>query len=161
MSIDSPLKLYTDVVRDNWIDYNGHLNDGYYAVSFGIAVEDFLRHVDLHTDYLAETNCTIYTVEAHISYLRELKVGTAIEVRCQVLGIDAKRIHLYQEMFNAEEGYLAATYEGMFLHINQNILKATPMPEDRQATLAAILAEHDKLGTPERAGRAIGLKKPS
>lgn len=157
----SPLKLYKDVVRENWIDYNGHLNDGYYAVSFGIAVEDFLRHVDLHIDYLAESNCTIYTVEAHISYLRELKVGTAIEVTCQVLGFDAKRIHLYQEMFNAEEGYLAATYEGMFLHINQEILKSAAMPQNRQATLATLLAEHDKLGVPERAGRAIGLKKQS
>jgi len=159
MQIDSPLKLYKDVVREDWIDYNGHLNDGYYAVSFGIAVEDFLKHVDLHTDYLTQSSCTIYTVEAHISYLRELKVGTAIEVHCQVLGFDEKRIHLYQEMFNAEEGYLAATYEGMFLHINQDILKTVAMPEDRQATLAGILAEHDKLGVPERAGRAIGLKK--
>lgn len=158
MSIDAPLKLYKDVVRENWIDYNGHLNDGYYAVSFGIAVEDFLKHVDLHTNYLAETNCTIYTVEAHINYLRELKVGTAIAVSCQVLGFDAKRLHLYQEMYNAEENYLAATYEGMFLHIDQNILKATAMPEDRQATLASILTEHDKLGIPERAGRSIGLK---
>ena len=158
-NITSPLKLYQDVVRENWIDYNGHLNDGYYAVSFGIAVEDFLKHVDLHTDYLAETDCTIYTAEAHINYLRELKVATKIEVTCQVLSFDAKRIHLYQEMFNAEEGYLAATYEGMFLHVNQAISKVTPMPEDRQATLANILAEHDKLGTPERAGRAIGIKK--
>ena len=155
--IDTPLKLYTDVVRPSWIDYNGHLNDGYYAVAFGIATERFLEHINLHTDYLVQTGCTIYTVEAHIVYLRELKEAAPLEVTCRVLGFDTKRIHLYQEMFHAEEGYLASSYEAMFLHVDQRILKTVPMPKNIQKHLSEIVTRHDRLEKPARAGRSIGF----
>jgi len=156
---DAPLSLYNDVVRPEWIDYNGHLNDGYYAVAFGIATEKFLDYIHLHTDYLAQTGCTIYTAEAHIVYLRELKEAAPLKISCQVLGYDAKRIHIYQEMFHAQEEYLAASYEAMFLHVNQRILKTVAMPESIQAHLEEIVASHDKLERPARAGRSISLKK--
>lgn len=155
--IDAPLKLYKDVVRPDWIDYNAHLNDGYYAVAFGIATEKFLDYVGLHSDYLAQTGCTIYTAEAHISYLRELKEAAPLEVSSRVLGFDAKRIHLYQEMFHAEEGYLASSYEAMFLHVDQRILKTVAMPQHIQDHLAKILTRHESLEKPTRAGRRISL----
>lgn len=154
---DAPLNLYKDVVRPHWIDYNGHLNDGYYAVAFGIATERFLEHINLHTDYLEKTGCTIYTAEAHISYLRELKEAAPLNVTCRVLGVDAKRIQIYQEMFHAEEGYLASSYEAMFLHVDQRILKTVPMPERVQAHLQEILKSHETLEPPILAGRSISL----
>lgn len=156
---DAPLKLYTDVVRPDWIDYNGHLNDGYYAVAFGMATERFLDYISLHTDYLAGTGCTIYTAEAHIVYLRELKEAAPLEVTCRVLGCDAKRLHIYQEMFHAGEGYLAASYEAMFLHVDQSILKTVPMPDSVQVRLKELVTNHKRLEKPTRAGRSIGLKK--
>lgn len=155
--IDAPLKLYTDNVKPEWIDYNGHLNDGYYAVAFGMATENLMAYLNLHTDYLAQTGCTIYTAEAHLSYLRELKDHAPFKVTCQILGFDAKRIHIYQEMFHAEEGYLASSYEAMFLHVDQRILKTVPMPETIQEHLREIVTSHESLGRPARAGQGISL----
>ena len=37
---------------------------------------------------------SLFTLEAHIHYLREVKLGAALEVRAQVVAIDAKRLHV-------------------------------------------------------------------
>ncbi len=157
--IRQPLSVYKDTVRNEWIDYNGHLNDGYYAVAFSLAAEDFLDYIGLYLDYREKTQCSVYTVETHILYLRELKEKAVIEVSCRLLGFDQKRIHIFQEMRHAESNYLAATCEVMLLHVNQKgIARSAPMPDETQALLAEILEEHSKLGVPVQAGRSIGLK---
>jgi acyl-CoA thioester hydrolase len=91
--------------------------------------------------------------------LRELKEASSFEISSKLLGFDAKRIHIFQEMRHAEAGYVAATCEVMFLHVNQKgIARAAPMPDETQALLAEILEEHSKLEVPSQAGRSIVLK---
>lgn len=156
------LKNYQDTVRKEWIDYNGHLNDGYYAVAFSLAAETFLDHIGLYLDYREKTQCTLYTVETHIVYLRELKEFAPIEIAWRLMGFDSKRIHIFQEMRHAQANYVAATCEVMFLHVNQKgIARASAMPEESLAILEALLETHSKLQTPVQAGRKIELKMKS
>jgi acyl-CoA thioester hydrolase len=155
----APVSVYKDTVRKEWIDYNGHLNDGYYAVAFSLAAETFLDYIGLYLDYREKTQCSIYTVETHILYLRELKEHAPLEISCRLLGFDTKRIHIFQEMRHAEAGYVAATCEVMFLHVNQKgIARSAAIPDETQVLLAEMLAEHSKQGTPVQAGRSIVLK---
>ena len=84
------LTLYTDVVRETWIDYNRHMSEGYYSVAFGNATDAFMDHVGLHAEYRAQSKCTIYTVETHTSFLRELKVGSPLTFTTQVLGFSIR-----------------------------------------------------------------------
>ncbi len=158
--IEAPLKLWQGKVLSDWIDYNGHLNDGYYAVAFSIASEVFLDMAGVYTDYRERTNCTVYTVETHISYLQELKEHAPLSVTCQLVAFDSKRIHIYMEMYHAEEGYLAATYETLLLHVDQTVVKVSPMPEEVTSKLQAIADAHVGLKVPARAGRSIQVKKP-
>jgi len=152
-------KLWQGQVLSDWIDYNGHLNDAYYAVAFSLASEVFLDNIGVYTDYRERTNCTVYSVETHISYLRELKEHDPIWVSCQLLFYDAKRIHIYLTMFHETEAYLAASYETMLLHVDQTVPKVSPMPEGILKTLAGIKEEQKNLKLPTRAGRGIALKK--
>jgi acyl-CoA thioester hydrolase len=152
--------IYKDTVRKDWIDYNGHLNDGYYAVAFSLGAERFLDHIGLYKDYREKTQCSIYTVETHITYLRELKEHAPIEISNRLLGFDEKRLHVFQEMRHSEANYVAATCEVMFLHVNQKgMVRSSPMPPKTQTLLEGILEEHSKLGVPAQAGRSIKLKK--
>jgi len=71
------------------------------------------------------------------------------------LGVDAKRIHLFHKMFNADEGYLAATHELMLLHVDQTIGKTSPMPDDILENLQALRDVHGQLALPEQVGAAV------
>ena len=150
--------LWRGTVLPAWTDYNEHLNDGYYAVAFSLASEAFLEQVGLYTEYRAATGCTVYTVETHISYLKELKAAAPLAVSCQLIAFDAKRVHIYMEMLHAEAGFVAASYETLFLHIDQKTVRVVAMPSEVITRLESVKKEQADLPLPARVGRNIRLR---
>ena len=145
-------------VEEGWIDYNGHLNMAYYGVLFDRSVEEAFVALGLGGDYARTRRLTIYTAEVHISYLRELHLGDAVRCDFRLLDHDGKRLHIFQEMRH-EDGWLAATAESLALHIDMDGPKVTPFPADVLEKIEAMAAAHAALPRPERAGRAIGIRR--
>lgn len=156
MHFDAPLTAPAEAVRPEWIDYNGHLNMAYYNVLFDHAVDHAFQLLGCGPDYVKERGMSFFTVEAHVCYLRELKAGDITRVQLQLLGHDAKRVRLYQELFH-EDGWLSATSESLLLHIDMSGPKAAPFPPDILAAVEALAAAQAALPAPERAGRSISL----
>lgn len=157
--MNRPLSLYTDTVRPAWIDYNRHMMDGYYAVAFSHATDAFLDHIGLHAEYRAQSGCSTYTAEGHILFLRELKAESPLRFTTQLLGYDAKRMHIFHTMYHATEGFLAATCEWMMIHVDTTQGRGAAMPEAVLAQLAAIQEVHATLPLPPQAGRIISLQR--
>lgn len=153
-----PLALYRCTVLPEWIDYNQHMMDGYYGVPFSHASDAFLDFVGLDAAYRAQSGCSTYTAEGHILFLRELKLGAPIQITTQLLGYDAKRMHIFHTMLHAEAEYIAATCEWMMIHVNVALGKGAPMPEATLSKLAEIAALHQQLPLPPQAGRQISLQ---
>lgn len=132
----------TTIVPD-WIDYNGHMRDSSYSLVFSLAVDAFQDEVGFDETYRQTTGCTIYLLEDHKFFLREVKEGAQIRVETQVIGLDAKRFHLHMRLFDGEQ--LAAVGEFMELHVNQRPTPhAVPMPQDISNRLeAAVLGKHE------------------
>lgn len=149
-----PLEIHRGCVDASWIDYNGHMSEGYYAVAFGDATDAYLAHAGFSQRYRRDNAATFYTVETHIRYLRELKLGDPIVVRTTVLGVDARKVHLHHSLVHAQAGFEAATQEAFLLHVAKDAVAVTPMGE---ALLSAI--EHDRDNhaalAPDGVGRAI------
>jgi acyl-CoA thioester hydrolase len=139
------------VVPPEWIDYNGHMMDAYYFMAFTEATEAFLDHVGLGAAYQARTGSGIYTAESHLCFLSGVTAGAALAYQTQLLGHDAKRLHVFHQMTGA--GRLAATCELMFLHVSQD--RVTPIPPEAAAAVADLAAGHAALPRPDQAGRHI------
>ena len=60
-----PVRAWSTVVPPAWIDYNGHLNEGYYGVAFGDASDGILTHLGFDAGYRA-AHGTIYTAQTRI-----------------------------------------------------------------------------------------------
>lgn len=157
ISTTAPLTLHHARVLSEWIDYNGHMMDGYYAVAFSHAIDAFMDFVGMDAAYRAATHCTIYNAEMHIVYLRELKQDAPLRFTTQLLGHDAKRIHLFHALYHDMEPYLAATCETMLLHVDQTEARVVPLPPDILARVARIAAAHAALPRPLQAGRTINM----
>ena len=145
-------------VEPEWIDYNGHLNMAYYNVLFDRAVDEAYEIMGCGLAYLKETRHSTLTAEAHIRYLRELRAGAPVRVTLQLLDLDAKRMHYFEQLFHAEEGWLSATSENMVLHVDMTAKKVAPFPEFIAARLAQIKAAHARLPVPEGTGRRIAMQ---
>lgn len=145
------------VLKPEWIDFNGHLNMAYYNVLFDNAVDQAYAQLGFGPEY-QKTGCTTYVAEFHVCYLRELHEGDSVYTTLQLLDHDEKRFHTYQELWH-EDGWLAATGEGLTLHVDQSGPRVAPMPASILANLERMRAAHAELDWPERAGRKIGIQR--
>jgi len=148
--------IFETTVLAEWIDYNGHMRDSNYGLIFSLAVDAMQDEVGFDAAYRNETGCTIYLLEDHKYYLREVKEGARLRIETRVMGCDAKRFHLYLQMFDGD--ILAAVGEFMEVHVSQHpIPRAVAMPMSILAKLeAATVSKHKALNLKHRA-RAIGL----
>ncbi len=144
-------------VEPQWIDYNGHLNMAYYNVLFDRAVDEAYELIGIGLDYLKRHGHSTFTAEAHVRYLRELKEGDPVRVTFQLLDYDAKRIHYFEQLLHAEEGWLSATSENMTLHVDMAAKKVAPFPDGILRTLGHMKAAHAHLPMPDGAGRGIKM----
>jgi acyl-CoA thioester hydrolase len=144
-------------VEPQWIDYNGHLNMAYYNVLFDRAVDEVYEVLGIGLDYLKQTHHSTFTAEVHVRYLRELRENDPVRVTFLLLDYDAKRIHYFEQLLHADEGWLSATSENMTLHVDMTAKKVAPFPDSIMRALAAMKAAHAKLPRPEAAGRRIAM----
>ena len=144
-------------VEPAWIDYNGHLNMAYYNVLFDRAVDEVLELVGCGADYVKARKHSWFTAEVHVRYLRELNAGDPVRVTFQLLDHDAKRMHFFEQLFHATEGWVSATSENMALHVDMAAKKTAGFSPEVAACLARLKAAHAKLPVPEAAGRRIDM----
>ena len=149
-----PFHQYHTEVSPDWIDYNQHMNAGYYNVVLDKAAEALLDEFDIRA-YMARTTGTFYSVETHIIYIKELKVGSPLRAETQIVGLDQKRIHLFTTIHHAKEAFVAATGETLLLHVKQSVGKVEPMAAEILVQAQAMAASHRNLPQPKSVGRAI------
>jgi acyl-CoA thioester hydrolase len=140
-----------------WIDYNGHLNMAYYNVLFDRAVDEAFELIGCGVDYVRNRKHSCFTAEVHVRYLRELNAGDPVRVTFQLLDYDAKRMHYFEQLFHATEGWVSATSENMSLHVNMETKKTAPFPAGVTRCLARMKASHAQLPLPEAVGRQISM----
>lgn len=145
-------------VQPDWIDYNHHMRDAYFGLIFSLAVDAFQDEVGFDEDYRKATGCTIYLLEDHKAFLKEVKEGAFMRVETRLLGFDTKRFHLYMQMFDA--GALAAVGEFMELHVDQRPKPhAAPIPKSIQARLQAAMTPASVASDLKYRSREIGMSR--
>lgn len=157
MTIDAPLRLYQGAVRPEWIDYNGHMNVAYYVLAFDWATDAFFAFIGADESYVKQRGMSLFALEAHVTYQRELRAGDPLRVTTQLLGFDNKRLHYFHQMHHGTEGWLAATGEWLSLHVDLEARRAAPFPDDIATRLTALREAHAALAPPPEVGRVIGL----
>lgn len=154
-TIEAPFRGATATVLPEWIDYNGHMNVGYYHVVFDIAAEPFFNWLGFSPEFRRAHASSTFALESHLHFLREVRVGDPLRFEARLLQVDHKRVHFYQEMFHGTEGYLAATYESLSVHVNMAQRRTSPMPDELSARLSAVKQAHAHLPRPWQVGHVI------
>ncbi len=156
--IPAPLSLHREKVRQEWIDYNGHLNMGFYLLAFDHATDAFLDYIGLGEEYASNGDGTTFSLEAHVSYLAEVRHNDLLRFETYVFDFDEKRIHYAHAMYHDTEDYLASTNELVTLHVNRLKRRSAPMPSAVLGLLSLIKTAHITLEKPPGMSRRMGLK---
>nr|WP_258570766.1 thioesterase family protein [Flavimaribacter sediminis] len=145
-------------IKADWIDYNGHLNMAYYNVLFDDGADKAFGEFGMTADYVRENGLSFYVAELHVCYLREVHQGDSVRVSFRVLDLDAKRMHAYQELIHPD-GWVSATSEVLYLHIDASGPKVAPIPADMYNAIDDMRRLQSSLPWPERAGRSIAINR--
>lgn len=163
--MDGPMELAgIEVMRGNvlpeWIDVNDHMNVAYYLLAFDKAVDALWGRFGLTEDYVLNQNGSTIAVESHVTWQREILEGDPYIITAQILAFDEKRIHQFQRMYHAEEGFLSATCEWMNLHFDPSARRVTPWPMEIRAEIADFADSQGKQPWPEEAGKQMEIREP-
>lgn len=146
--MSSAIPVWREPVREEWIDYNGHLSEAYYVLVLGHATDNVMAYVGLGPSYREAADASLYTVEAHVRYLDEVPAGVGLEVQSRIIGATGKLLWIWHELWS--EGRLRATEEILGVHVVGGA--SAPFPEEIAAAIAEALTE-----PPAEAGRAIAI----
>lgn len=157
--VGAPLSLLDAEALPEWMDYNGHMSEAYFVLLFGYATDRLLDEIGMNAGYRERTGTSLYTVEAHISYLQEVARGDPLRIVTQLLDADRKRLRVFHRMCHGASGVALATEELLLLHVDMKKSRSAPFAAEIMARVEALRAAHAALPVPERAGRSIALRR--
>ncbi|MBM3108152.1 thioesterase family protein [Pseudomonas sp. V1] len=153
------LITYKTPVQADWVDYNGHLRDAFYLLIFSYATDAFMDRIGLDSDNRSASGNSLFTLECHLNYLHEVKLGTDVWVQTQVIGFDRKRLHLYHSLHREDFEPVLAASEQMLLHVDLAGPRSAPFAPEAVERLQEICADQTDLPTAQFIGRLIALPK--
>ncbi|WP_411958993.1 thioesterase family protein [Pseudomonas sp. s4] len=153
------LLIHQATIVEDWIDYNGHLRDAFYFLLFSHATDALMDRIGLDADARAIYGHTLYTLEAHINYLSETKLGEDVQVYTQIIDYDTKRLHIVHHLYRPKDGELLAVSEQMLMNIASEAGRAAKFATSVETSISQIFGSHRLLPRPGYCGRVIGIRR--
>lgn len=156
-----PFSAYRTVVRDEWLDYNGHMHDASYAIVLSDANEALFDALDLSEGYRAAAGAAYYTVETHIRFVSECTQGQRLRATTLLVAADPKRIRLYTEILHddqTDDSSVAATGDSLYLHVDSASGRVTTLPDERWEPVRRVLDAHRAVDRPPTLGLGVGIR---
>lgn len=142
------------------IDYNGHVNMGYYGILFEDAARAILPRYNLSEDYRKRTNRALFVSEMHITLKKEVFEGQAVNMYLRLVDVTDKVLHAVFFMFHQHDENPAAVQEVLFLHVDLATRKTTPMDAETQTALQELKAHQSPHPLKTAIGRKIDMRAP-
>lgn len=156
--VPAPLSLHRAQVLADWVDYNGHMSESCYLLVFGDNADAFFRFFGIDERYRA-TGHSLYTIETHLHYLREVAEAEPLRLTLQLVDLDPKRLHVFHTMYHTTSGTVLATAEQLLVHVQTGAGRVTALPSHLYERLQAIRAAHATLPVPDSLGHVMGIRQ--
>jgi len=135
------------------------MNLAYFSLVCDHATDAVMDWLDLGCTYREQTGGSIFVVEAHLTYDRELSVGDEVCVETLAMECGAKKMRLFHRLLHAGSREQAATNEVLILHVNLNTRRVVPWPADAMERIRRLVAEHQNVARPPEVGRHVGAQR--
>ena len=118
-------------IKQEWVDYNDHMNMAYYVLIFDQALEVALEKFNMGESAAKDLNRSTMVVETNTKYLSEVKQGEKIDIHMTYFDHDKKRLHIKMEMIEKSKKKISAIIEWISLYINLDKRKVTEFEDEK------------------------------
>ena len=156
----SELFTTTATVQPEWIDYNGHMNMGYYLVAFDhVSTDRFFDYLGIGVEHKQASGRSTFSLASNIDFIGELVDADPMRFTTQLVDYDHKRLHFIHCLYHGEDGYLAATNENLNMYIDMETRRSTTFNEEQMARFQQELELGQQHTRPEQCGRTLGIRR--
>jgi acyl-CoA thioester hydrolase len=123
--------IANQIIKEEWTDYNNHMNMAYYVLVFDQVWEVMLEKFKMGENSAKTTNMSTMVVETYTTYNNEVKEGDEVEINLTFFDHDKKRLHYKMEMIEKSSQKLSATLEMLSLYIDLTKRKVSEFEEEK------------------------------
>ena len=130
-----PIKVSKGKVKEDWIDYNGHMNMAYYVQCFEESSDFLLEHMDLGYRYAIEEQKGVFVIKCEINYRKEINLNENFIISLEELVCKGKKLIVVLKMLN-ENNETIADYKILNLNVDLETKKSSTFSPKIIAQLA-------------------------
>jgi acyl-CoA thioester hydrolase len=130
-----PIKVSQGTVKEDWIDYNGHMNMAYYVQCFEESSDFLLEHMDLGYRYAIEEQKGVFVIKCEINYRKEINLYENFIISLEDLMCKGKKLRVGLKMLN-ENNETIADYKILNLNVDLETKKSSTFSPKIIAQLA-------------------------
>ena len=130
-----PIKVSKGTVKEDWIDYNGHMNMAYYVQCFEESSDFLLEQMDLGYRYAIEERKGVFVINCEINYRKEINLHENFIISLEELVCKGKKLIVGLKMLNANNETIAD-----YKILNLNVDLETKKSSDFSTKIIAQLA---------------------
>lgn len=145
-------------IGGDWVDFNGHMSMIYYPIAFETFSIPVFEGMGFGQAYVEATKKTLFTLETHIRFLRELHAGDRVLSVFRYVDHDRNKFVYAQELHHVD-GWLSATFEALTVHMDTMARKSVPFSAQTLALFADLAAAAEGCARPDYLGRSVGIRR--
>ncbi|MEO6605537.1 MAG: thioesterase family protein [Aeromicrobium sp.] len=151
--------LFDKTVPDEFIDENGHMNIGDYFRLCSHAMWKTTIATGVGDSYIEEHQQSLFTVEQHMRYYGELRLGQRFTVHTRLLERSDRVVHGMAFVVDQEKRALACTQEATLVHVSTATRSTVDLPADIAAALDAVIETGNDLGWDAPVCGSMGVRR--
>ena len=132
---------FEKTVPDDYIDENGHMNITRYFELGAWAPWLRVGELGVGDSYIPERGLSFFTVEHHVRYLGELRLGDPLSVRPAFVGRTPKALHGISFVVDESRDKIACTMEILYVHVSMETRRSVEIPDDVATALDGEIAQ--------------------
>ena len=130
-----PIKVSKGTVKEDWIDYNGHMNMAYYVQCFEESSDFLLESIGLVYRYAIEEQKGVFVIKCEINYRKEINLHENFIISLEELVCIGKKLIVGLKMLNANNETIA-DYKILNLNVDLETKKSSTFSTKIIAQLA-------------------------
>ncbi|GAA1365185.1 thioesterase family protein [Arthrobacter rhombi] len=150
---------WTDEVRPDWIDMNGHMNIRHYVDMGGFSTDEVCQSIGIDDTYRTKRRMGVFTAEQHLTYLHEMQLGTPITAHVRVLERSGKVGHMMSLIMDRDKERLACIYETVLIHVGMDSRRPIDFPKDIADGFDRFIAREATLDWPAPTCGILGIRR--
>ena len=123
-----PIAVSQGTVKDDWIDYNGHMNMAYYVQCFEETSDFLLEHMNLGYRYAIEEQKGVFVIKCEINYRKEINLNEDFIISLEDLICKGKKLTVGLKMLNVGSETIA-DFQILNLNVDLQTKKSVPFSQ--------------------------------